>query len=141
MKMLLRPAAWPGATGFGAANWVADVVVDVVGGGARLARGLVVGCVAGEVADWKSSKSSSSFTTLGRALEVAGALPLEAPDVGGSSPKSKRSCSGSFGLGVYFLAAAVGGAVLVVVVVGLLTVLEGSASLPSSYSSNWSPRR
>lgn len=54
-----------GATGCGAAKRVADVVVDVVGGGEKAASGFDIGwLVAGDVADWKSSKSSSAPAVL-----------------------------------------------------------------------------
>lgn len=139
-RIVLKFDACPGANGVGAANFVEEVVVDVVAaGGAIEAIGLVTGCVAaGLVADWKSSKSSSSIAVLPctapkspRALETAGALLLEV-DGAGSSPKSNRSCSGAFGLGGSRLGGA-DGVVLEVVVLAGLTISSSSAS---SYSSN-----
>lgn len=97
------------AAGGGTANWLAD------------------GCVEGVVADWKSSKSSSS----------AGFLPAAVDVVSPSSPKSTRSGSGSF-LGSGFFAAsrrAAAGALLAVRRTAAGVVVIGSTS-SSSYSSN-----
>ena len=57
----LRFAPWVPETGCGAANCVLEFVVNVdVGGGMAAILEVVVGSVDG-VADWKSSKSSSSI--------------------------------------------------------------------------------
>lgn len=53
-----------GATGWGAAKVVAELVVDVRGGGDNAANALVVVCVGTDGADWKSSKSSSTAAAL-----------------------------------------------------------------------------
>lgn len=137
LRMLLKPALWPGARGLGCANCVEDVVVDVVGGGGeRAANGLTDGWAAEGVADWKSSKSSSSSMT---GAATAGAFPM-VEVVTGSSPKSNRSGSGALGLGASRLALVAAVLLLVVAVVRLGRVV-GCTSSPSSYSSNCSPRR
>lgn len=136
-----------GATGCGAANRVADVVVEVVGGGENAANGFALlgaGAGAGDVADWKSSKSSSPAAVLlcnvpksSMALE-AGATPLLGPVMAAGSSLSKlnRSFSGSF----FFGGAAAAGLLslfarpVLVVAAGLL-VDELSSASPASYSS------
>ena len=105
-KRSLTFDAGGGTTGLGATNGVEEVMVEPAGGedigpenpdrGASVVR-------PGVVADWKSSKSSSlpipdsrapnSCAALG---EVIVALPFDVDVAAGSSPKSKRSCSGSF---------------------------------------------
>jgi len=134
-----------GATGCGAANRVADVVVDVVGGGENAVNGFAwLGAGAGDVADWKSSKSSSPAAVLlcnvpksSMAFE-AGPTPLLGPDMaaGSSLSKLKRSFSGSF----FFGGAAAAGllslfARLVLVVAAGLLVDELCSASPASYSS------
>ncbi len=79
-------------TGCGAANWVLDVVVDV--GGAMEGKLGAEVCTEG-VADWKSSKSSSS-AVLEEAAGVGAAIGAEA---GIGSSNEKRSTSGAFFLG------------------------------------------
>lgn len=124
--------------GCGDANCVADVVVEVEAGGAR-AKALIGFAGAGTgVADWKSSNSSSSAVLDWRTLksanapEDAGAFPLLEDATTGSSPKSKRSSSGSWGFAGAFLASRLAAA-------GDETEpafrLPGAATTPSSYSS------
>jgi hypothetical protein len=89
------------STGVGAANWVFVVVVEVDWGGAMLnAPADDAGGATG--ADWKSSKSSSSAgagaCSAARPDAADGAFIAAGAVVVGSSPKSKRSTSGSFGL-------------------------------------------
>lgn len=98
-----------GAIGCGAAKNVADVVVEVVGGDESAARGFMFACAgAGDVADWKSSKSSSApavlLSSAPKSFIGFEAAALELPFVDleagmGSSPKSNRSCSGAFCFG------------------------------------------
>ena len=128
--------------GWGAANCVDGVVVDVVcGGGERLRVVAKDGAAAGVVADWKSSKSSSPLASVDDSMapksSSAVALPLEA----GSSVKSKRSWSGSF-------FAALPASLLIVLTEAARAVgsflrdelgAEAGASPASSYSSNLSP--
>lgn len=94
------------AAGCAAWNGLRGLVAEVAGGGDGILEN-AVRCASvvspGVVADWKSSKSSSpgisdsraanSSTALGEAVT---ALPFELDAAPGSSPKSKRSCSGSF---------------------------------------------
>ena len=82
-------AAFGAETGWGAAYWVAEVVVDI--GGASEGKDGADVCTDG-VADWKSSKSSSSAP-----LEVMGAAA--GAEMGIGSSKENRSTSGSFFLG------------------------------------------
>lgn len=111
----LRLAPWRPETGLGAAKWVALVVVEAVvelGGCRPWREGLEEGCVVG-VADWKSSKSSSSAPPVFSVLKpLSIPLPLVllpfvgATNVGplamSSSPNEKRSTSGSFAFAFAF---------------------------------------
>ena len=98
----LRLLLCEGATGLGAANWVLDAVVLVDSG--RLGIDGFEGATVVGVADWKSSKSSSSAAPVSSGFE-AGFLTLEVNSFGGvsggmSSSKPRMSISGSFGFGV-----------------------------------------
>jgi hypothetical protein len=106
-KRLLMLDFGAGATGCGAAKEVEEVMVEVAGGGGDVRPEKAVRCASvvrpGVVADWKSSKSSSpavsdcSVLKSSAALaEVITAFPFEVDVAAGSSPKSNRSCSGSF---------------------------------------------
>lgn len=72
---------------------------DVRPGYAEVCASVVKPCV---VADWKSSKSSSPAVpdsmapNSSAALDELVALPFDVDVAAGSSPKSNRSCSGSF---------------------------------------------
>lgn len=92
---------WVPDWGFGAANWVEEVVV-VLDIGAGIENAFDDTGAGAEGADWKSSKSSSSSAGAGadRApnAEDAGSLEVVVVVIG-SSPKSNRSTSGSFGFG------------------------------------------
>ena len=130
---LFRLLPCEGATGFGAANWVVDAVVLVASGRPGI-DGLEGAAVVG-VADWKSSKSSSSAAPVSSGF-AAGFLMLEANSFGGvsggmSSSKAKISISGSFGLGgSAFFCSRFGTSAF------RRELDETSSSSPSSYSSN-----
>lgn len=129
----LRLLLCEGATGLGAANWVLGAVVLVASG-----RPGIDGCEAGAVvvvADWKSSKSSSSAAPVSSGL-AAGFFIFDANSFGGvsggiSSSKARISISGSFGLGCSAFFCSRFGASAFRREVG-----EASTSSPSSYSSN-----
>ena len=129
----LRLLPCEGATGLGAANWVLDAVVLVDSGRPGI-DGLEGAAVIG-VADWKSSKSSSSAAPVFSGF-VAGFLILEANSFGGVSggmslSKARISISGSFGLaGSAFFCSRFGTSAF------RREVDETSPSSPSSYSSN-----
>lgn len=136
-----RFGAWDPETGLGAANWVLDVVVAVEVGGWMLERGFGLGAaVVDGVADWKSSKSSSSaaagdWKLISRPL-LAGFLPFDVEvGAGSSSPIENRSGSGSF----FFAGSAFLFSRLTLEEVGLETESAfrrpGAATAPSSYSS------
>lgn len=110
----LRLAPRTPETGLGAASWVVVVVFEVaVGGGGPRIEDLAEVCVVG-VADWKSSKSSSSAPPvccvpkpLSRPLPLVflpfvGDASAGPPLAMSSSPNEKRSISGSFALGLDF---------------------------------------
>ena len=133
----LRLLLCDGATGWGAANCAGAAVVVDIGVGKPGIDGFDAVAVVGE-ADWKSSKSSSSFSNaLGAAF-----LPFEETSFGGvsggtSSSKASISISGSFGLGGSGFLALTGS----VTVVPVLRRAEEDVapSSYSSYSSNRSP--
>ena len=129
----LRLLPCEGATGLGAANWVFDAVV--VASGRPGIDGLEGAAVVG-VADWKSSKSSSSAVPASSGF-VVGFFILEVNSFGGvsggmSSSKAKISISGSLGFG---------GSTFFCSCFGISAVrreVDETSSSPSSYSSNWS---
>lgn len=126
-----------GAIGCGCAK-VVDEAGAVRGGDASAANGFVlVCCGAGDVADWKSSKSSSPA-----APNLGVAVPFNGCEIGaGSSSKLNKSFSGSFFLaGAAACDALVARLALLVVAVVLLGA-GASSSSPASYSSKSSPRR
>lgn len=152
----LRLAPWELEIGFGAANWVAEVDDGVGLGGRGRPRpdGFDVVCVCGfGVADWKSSKSSSSLAptdkesnplSIGCGLAF---LPFAAKSLGGvfggisSTSKLRMSISGSF----FFGGAVFWGSLRADddddAASGFgLDVLGVLPSSPSSYSSNLSRR-
>ena len=144
----LRLFPCEGATGLGAANRVLDVVLLLDMGSGKPGIEGFAGAVVVGVADWKSSKSSSSAppdcndpgpspSTFEAALFPLGANSFGGVSGGMSSSKPKISISGSFGLGgsAFFgsrFAAAVE------VVSGFRRA--GEAVTPSSYSSYSSNR-
>ena len=129
----LRLLPCEGGTGLGAANWVFDAVVLADSGRAGI-DGLEEAVVVG-VADWKSSKSSSSTALVSSGL-AAGFLILEENSLGGVSggmslSKAKKSISGSFGFrGSAFFCSRLGTSGF------RREVGDASPSSPSSYSSN-----
>lgn len=129
----LRLLPCEGAAGLGAANWVLDAVALVASGIPGI-DGLEEAAVVG-VADWKSSKSSSSAAPVSSGF-VLDFLILEVNSFGGvsggmSSSKAKMSISGSFGLGgSAFFCSRFGTSAF------RREVDEISPSSPSSYSSN-----
>lgn len=127
----VRLAALGADTGWGAAYCVVEVVVAV---GAAIGKDGAEFCTDG-VADWKSSKSSSSTAV----FEAAGAA-IGADVVGIGSSNENRSTSGSF----FFGGSGFFAAVLSVVFRRLeeeeeevfsACRLDGAATAPSSYSS------
>ena len=144
------PLAEWGATGCGAAKVVADEGPEKAGGGDdNAAKGFVLGCAgAGDVADWKSSKSSSPPAVLlcnvpkSSMTLVAGAVEL--PLVGraegaGSSSKLNKSFAGSFLLAAGGWLCLFGRLVLVVAPAVVLFAAADASSAPASYSSKSSP--
>ena len=129
-------------TGAGLANCVVEEIVEVLTG--------ETGDATAGVADWKSSNSSSSAPpdcNNPKSVDVGGAVCLPLEIVGtftGSSLKSNKSTSGSFGLGLGLVSALGGGARDVRDVVAVFLDFEADVedvappSLYSSYSSNWS---
>lgn len=127
--------------GWGAANCVDELIVEVEAGGAMnwAAAGLDAGAAAG-AADWKSSKSSSSPKSL--AADVAtGCFPAALETGAGSSSHASKSATGSGALGfggsfftsrLAWLEDAAGG--------GFRRGGGDASSSPSSYSSNLSRR-
>ena len=146
----LRLALWDAEVGFGAAYWVLDAngVAEIGVGrpGIVVFEGAEV-CVLG-VADWKSSKSSSSaapdevlpsMSSIGFETVF---LPFEVNGLGGvsggmsSSSKARISISGSF----FFGGSAFLGSRLTVVDEESVFRRAGEATAPSSYSSYSSNR-
>ena len=129
----LRLLPCGGATGLGAASWMLDAVFLADSGRPGI-DGLEGAAVVG-VADWKSSKSSSSAVSVSSGF-MAGLLIVEANSFGGvsggmSSSKARISISGSLGLGgSAFFCSLFGTSAF------RREVDETSPSSPSSYSSN-----
>ena len=129
----LRLLPCEGATGLGAANWVLGAVVLVDSGRAGI-DGFEGAAMVG-VADWKSSKSSSSAVPASSGF-VVGFFILEVNSFGGvsggmSSSKAKISISGSLGFGgSTFFCSRFGTSAF------RREGDENSSSSPSSYSSN-----
>ena len=129
----LRLLPCEGATGLGAANWVLGAAVPAASGRPDI-DGFIGADMVG-VADWKSSKSSSSTAPVSSEL-VVGFLILDTNSFGGvsggmSSSKARISISGSLGLG---------GSAFFCSLLGSSAFRregdESSPSSPSSYSSN-----
>jgi hypothetical protein len=122
----LKFAAFGADTGCGEAYWVADVVV-AVGGAIEGNDGAEVW--ADGVADWKSSKSSSSAV-----CEAVGAATGLETGIGSSN--ENRSISGSFFFGGSGFFEALSPVLRRAETVDASTcLLPGAATAPSSYSS------